>query len=181
MENPQRYVITGGPGFGKTSIIEELKQAGFICFNEISRGIIREQLAVNGDLLPWKNIEGFSRIVLEKRIIQYNEAQRYRVSFFDRGIPDVIAYLIKENIELPSAYIKHLEEKSYSPIIFITPPWADIFKNDNERMEDFDQACEAHYFIEKTYSDLGYQIIEVPKLSVKERVAFILQQIANRA
>lgn len=179
MNNPKRFVITGGPGFGKTSIVSELEERGFICFHEISRSIIKEQLDKGGDIVPWKNLEAFSRIVLEKRIAQYEDAQRYRVSFFDRGIPDAIAYLIKENHELPSSYVKLLEEKSYSEIAFLTPPWPEIFRNDNERIENFEQACEAHFHIEKTYKELGYKVIEIPKLSVKERVEFIIAQISG--
>ena len=52
----QRIVITGGPGFGKTSIIDELESRNFPCQHEVSRTIIKEQLEIGGDILPWKNL-----------------------------------------------------------------------------------------------------------------------------
>ena len=175
----KRIVITGGPGFGKTSIINELEKRGYACNHEISRSIIKAQLEKGGDILPWKNLEAFSRIIIEKRIEQFDCSESFEIAFFDRGIPDVIAYMIKANLELPSSYIKSLEEYNYSENIFITPPWNDIFLNDAERFENFEEACEAHFHIEKTYKDLGYKLVELPKISVKERVDFILSHFNN--
>ncbi|WP_279157967.1 AAA family ATPase, partial [Parabacteroides goldsteinii] len=37
------YVITGGPGTGKTSLIEELKIVGYQTVKEVARDIIKEQ------------------------------------------------------------------------------------------------------------------------------------------
>ena len=37
--NPIKVVIAGGPGTGKTSIINHLKERGFLCFDEISRQV----------------------------------------------------------------------------------------------------------------------------------------------
>ena len=39
----QRFIITGGPATGKSSIIEYFQQIGHPCFEEVSRGIIQEQ------------------------------------------------------------------------------------------------------------------------------------------
>ena len=51
----QKYIITGAPGTGKTSIINELKKRGFNCIDEISRDIIAEQNINNQKSLTWKN------------------------------------------------------------------------------------------------------------------------------
>ena len=39
----QRFVITGGPATGKSSIIEYFQKIGYPCFEEVSRAIIQEQ------------------------------------------------------------------------------------------------------------------------------------------
>jgi hypothetical protein len=44
MNDIRKYVVTGGPGFGKTSIINELERRGYNSVHEISRSIIKEQL-----------------------------------------------------------------------------------------------------------------------------------------
>lgn len=172
-----KYIITGGPGFGKTSIINQLENLGYHSVHEISRSIIREQIDKGGDILPWKNLETFSRIVFERRIKQFEEAPNRKTCFFDRGIPDVVAYMVLDELELPSKYTSALEEYSYNTYVFLTPPWQEIFINDGERKENYEQAVKAHNQIEKTYRQLGYNTIEIPKVNVEERAAFILQYV----
>ena len=48
-ENEQRFfVITGGPGSGKSALIEELQRSGYVTSVEAGRGIIRDQAAIGG-------------------------------------------------------------------------------------------------------------------------------------
>ncbi|NIY98449.1 AAA family ATPase, partial [Salipiger sp. HF18] len=49
----QFFVVTGGPGVGKTSLITELARRGFHTNPESGRAIIREEMARGGDALPW--------------------------------------------------------------------------------------------------------------------------------
>lgn len=178
IEINNKVVITGGPGFGKSSIISELENRGHLSQHEISRNIIKEQLETGGDILPWKNLNTFSRLVFEKRIQQFIDSANDKFVFFDRGIPDVIAYMIKDDLELPEKYIHALSEYNYFNKVFITPPWENIFVNDAERKEDFTVACEIHKVILETYSKLGYELIEIPKDSIEKRVDFIIEQIS---
>ena len=177
MSESKKYIITGGPGFGKTSIIKELEKRGYISVHEVSRSIIKEQLEIGGDILPWENLSTFSRLVFEKRVHQYEETAQDSFSFFDRGVPDVVAYMVRDELELPEKYLHALSELNYNPIVFLTPPWEEIFINDNERKEDFEQACDIHNYINDTYSKLGYSIVEIPKLDITSRVDFILGHI----
>lgn len=48
-------VFTGGPGAGKTSVIEQLKTQGFICSPETGRHVIQRQVANYGSALPWND------------------------------------------------------------------------------------------------------------------------------
>lgn len=173
----QKVVISGGPGFGKTSIINELEASNYNCMHEISRSIIKEQLDIGGNILPWKNLTTFSRILFERRVKQFNEAPDNDWVFFDRAIPDIVAYMSKDELEIPSAYMLKLEECNYHPLVFIVPPWREIFKKDAERMEDYKTACEISEIITDTYVKLGYEVIILPKVSVKERTSFILNKL----
>lgn len=47
------FVVTGGPGAGKTSLITELTRRRFHTIPESDRAIIREEIASGGDALPW--------------------------------------------------------------------------------------------------------------------------------
>ena len=47
------YVITGGPGAGKTTVLRELEQQGLGCALEVARQMIQEQVRDGGTALPW--------------------------------------------------------------------------------------------------------------------------------
>lgn len=46
------FIITGGPGAGKTTLIDALSAAGFPTSREAGRRIIQEQLDSGGSALP---------------------------------------------------------------------------------------------------------------------------------
>ena len=74
MQKSNFYVLTGGPGSGKTSVLQELERRGYICIPEVARPIIKEQISINGNALPWKNREKYSELMLQHSVrdfIQY--------------------------------------------------------------------------------------------------------------
>ncbi|WP_372746326.1 AAA family ATPase [Lutibacter sp.] len=174
----KKIVLTGGPSTGKTTIIEELMARDFMCMTEISREVTLnarkkgiEQLFLTKPLL-------FSELLLEGRINQFIEAEKINsdIIFFDRGIPDVHAYMNYISIDYPKTYVQKSNLYKYD-YIFLMPPWEDIYITDNERYENFEQALAIHNHLERTYKKLNYNVIEVPFGTVSERADFILQNI----
>jgi len=174
----QKIVITGGPGTGKTTIINELERIGYACMHEISRKVTTmarkngiEQLFLKEPLL-------FSKLLLEGRISQYQEALKINAEyvFFDRGIPDVHAYMNYMGINYPKIYIDESKKKTYNTI-FLMPPWEAIYITDSERYESFEQALAIHNHLKNTYELLNYKTIEVPVGNVTQRVDFILKSL----
>ena len=173
-----KIVITGGPGTGKSTVISNLCENGFECMPEVSREITlnarengTEQLFLTKPLL-------FSELLLEGRINQYLEAEKKNENFvfFDRGIPDVHAYMNYISIKYPKSYIFKSNLYRYD-YIFLMPPWEEIYITDNERYENFEQALAIHNHLERTYKELNYPIIEVPIGTVAFRTNFILDHI----
>ncbi len=174
----QKIVITGGPGTGKTMVINELLKRGYICKTEISREVTLkarkdgvEQLFLTQPLL-------FSELLFEGRIAQYFEASNsnYSLVFFDRGIPDVHSYMNYLKTEYPNIYIKKSRELRYSKV-FLMPPWEEIYTSDNERYESYEESLAIYSHIKKAYLALDYTIIEIPHGTIKERTDFILNNI----
>jgi len=172
----KRIVITGGPGTGKTLIINSLKKKGFHCFDEISREIILQQNTKKGDATPWNNILEFSKMLLHKRKEQFKNVKE-NLSFYDRGIPDIIAYLNYKNINNMDFEINNLTKKLRYDKVFFTPFWGDIYIKDNERIEDFEEAKNIGKSIHNTYINLNYHPIIVPKSSVFERTNFVINNL----
>ncbi len=171
-------VIAGGPGTGKTSIINHLKQLGFLCYDEISRQVTLqarkdgiEQLFLTEPLL-------FSEKLLEGRIQQFKDALNTseNVVFLDRGIPDVLAYMDYIGDTYPERFIKASRDHTYD-YIFVLAPWQEIFTSDSERYENFEQAIDIHEHLLETYMRFGYQLIDVPFGPIEDRTDFILEEL----
>jgi len=177
MIEKQIYVITGGPGFGKTLLIEELKQLGYVCSGEFARDLIKSQQESGGDILPWKNAKLFQQNILQKRIAFFDSVPHGSIAFADRGIPDQLSFARYRGFRTPEVLIECAEKYRYSTQVFVTPPWPDIFTNDTIRTETFEEAVRIHEFIVKTYVDLNYQIFELPLLPVKQRINYLLQNL----
>ena len=47
------YILSGGPGSGKTALINALAKQGLPCMPEAGRAIIQDQMAIGGSALPW--------------------------------------------------------------------------------------------------------------------------------
>lgn len=166
-----RYIITGGPGSGKSSLLNALSTKGYQCFEEISRVVIREQHQIGGDKVPWKNLAEFAAICFERMSNQLSECKPNDFCFFDRGLPDIIAYVRRGGLNVPPEYFDKC--KDYNKSIFLAPPWKEIFINDTERPESYEDALEISSFLRNTYKELGFTIIELPKVSIKDRLLFI--------
>jgi predicted ATPase len=70
------FVLTGGPGSGKTTLIEALRQAGFATSIEAGRGIIRDQSAIDGSALPWRDRALFAELMLSWEMRSYQIARK---------------------------------------------------------------------------------------------------------
>lgn len=168
-------VVTGGPGMGKTSIINSLKKRGFETVAECGRDIIQQQIKSGGDKLPWMDRAAFADEMFKQSLADYEKWMNSREPvFFDRGIPDVIGYLKLCQLPVPDLILRAAEVCRYSTKVFITPPWEEIFTQDEERKQSFQEAIETYDVMVEVYSSLGYEIIVIPKTTVSDRSDFIL-------
>ena len=175
--NKEIVVIIGGPGTGKTTIIEGLLAKGFCCYPEISREVTLEAKKQGIEQLFLENPLLFSELLLEGRKKQFYNAQNepHDIVFLDRGIPDVLAYMHYIGDSYPAFFDLACREHIYTKI-FLLPPWEEIYESDNERYENFEQATIIYNHLTETYQKYGYHLIEVPKGTEEERISFILNQ-----
>lgn len=175
------YIFTGGPGSGKTSVIEALKARGYACVAEVGRQIIQEQIAIGGDALHTADAVKFRDLMLSRSIYTYNRVrERDAPVFFDRGIPELVAYGDLIGVETPAYFRKAADLFRYNKRVFIMPPWPEIYAQDDERKQDYAEAVATYRAMAETYPQLGYELVEVPKLSVSGRVDFVLASIGSK-
>lgn len=173
------FILTGGPGSGKTTLIEELNRRGFFSVDEVARKIIQDEMALGGDALPGNNIGLRIEKMIVRSIETYQEALKLRNEpiIFDRGVLDYVGYAYRTNTPIPEELHQKALSLVYNKKVFLAPPWNEIYCNDKERKWSFEEALEVYQDLVKIYSDFGYEIIELPKASVESRADFVISHI----
>jgi predicted ATPase len=182
-ENAKRFfVVTGGPGSGKSTLLDALFQAGCSRSIEAGRAIIQDQVAIGGGALPWSDPSAFAELMLSWEMRSYHIAETQTGPvFFDRGVIDVLGYLRLVGRSTPAHMQRAAETFRYNRHVFIAPPWQEIFATDWERKQDFEEAVRTYDALRATYTAYNYELIEIPRVTIPERVRFLLTQVRTFA
>jgi predicted ATPase len=169
------YVITGGPGSGKTTTIELLRGKGYRTTIEHARHFIDTQMQGGKTVEEIRrNQLEFQKGVLEMQLEQEASLPRDEVVFLDRALPDALAYYRFCNLPPDDRLLAALEEVQYKKI-FILECLPLI--NDYARREDTKEQNRIHELITEVYSALGGPLTYVPVLPPGARVSFILDNL----
>jgi predicted ATPase len=174
------FVLTGGPGSGKSTLIEALAKAGYPGSVEAGRAIIQDQLAIDGPALPWRDPSAFAELMLCWEMRSYHMAKdQAGLVFFDRGVLDVVGYLRLLGLPVPAHMDAAARIFRYNRRVFIAPPWQAIFRGDRERKQSFEEAVRTYEAMVATYRDYDYELIELPCRAIEERVRFMLEHASS--
>jgi predicted ATPase len=176
--NPNLFVVSGGPGAGKTTVLQELASRGYRFAPEIARQIIQEELQSGGTDLPWGDREAYTLRMLKRSVESYqSHTPAPRPTFSDRGIPDTLCYARLIGLANQESILDACLQYRYASVVFLAPPWKEIYETDNERKQDFAEAERTFEQMVQVYRECGYTILELPKTKPTTRADFILEQI----
>ena len=175
--NINKFVITGAPSSGKTTIISILNKIGFTVVPEVARDIILDRMHEG------KNIDecsiDFQLAILEGQIKREESINIQRSPiFFDRGIPDVLSYIknLKGSQDLITR--ENLLNR-YDKVFFLEGLQIEddgIRETDPKKIQSLNEA------LQDSYETLGYDLIHVPNFSNYDKsssTALRLQLIFN--
>jgi predicted ATPase len=172
----RRVLISGCSGGGKSTLLAELAARGFSVVEEPGRRIIRRELETNGNALPWIDMAAFARRAIEMAMEDHAVASsRPGWTFFDRGLVDAVAALRHATGEPLQEDL--IAANRYHERVFLAPPWPEIYGTDPERRHGFDDAVAEYDRLATLLPVIGYEIVMLPNVSVRDRVDFVLKHL----
>ena len=172
------YIITGGPGGGKTSLLENLATHGYNSIPETARQIMKGRLAKG--LAPRPDPGTFAQQIFDQDWKNFvSNSDLSSLLFFDRSFMDSACMLLdSDSKSYDNIRNTHLTNR-YNNKVFITPPWKQIYRTDDERDQSFEQSIEVYQRLAKWYKEHDYDVIVLPKDTIENRTKFILNMVSQ--
>lgn len=178
----RRYILTGAPGSGKTSILGALRDRGYPVVSEAATDVIAVGQSSGNDQ-PWADPQFIEDIFALQRLRLSEPAPaRARVQFHDRSpvctlaLVRYLGYRVPAGLEAEVGKLAGVYQRQVffvRPIGFVEPTAARrISYQDSLRFERFHEA---------EYERLGFELIDVPPGQVEERAALIETHVRQAA
>lgn len=185
LDNPlgqQRYILTGGPGAGKTSIINLLAKHGYHVVPEAATEIIEEGLKQNIER-PWKAEDYHIKMyeLISKRQIEVQNSST-PIVFFDRGPLDGISYVLLQKRTLYQYVVDcvqaAIDNRYFKKKVFFIDSLGFVVSGP-ARDEDLLESLQKARCLEDNYQAMGYEIIHIPPGPVEERTQEIIDHVTK--
>ena len=174
-------VISGCSGGGKSTLLAELARRGHAVLEEPGRRIVEAELRGNGQALPWVDLRAFLLRAIELAHTDLAEVGAHAGSgwiFFDRGLIDALVAL--RHLEgRPVSAAASNAARHYHHRVFLTPPWPEIYVQDDARRHDLASAAQEYERLLAAYPSCGYEVTLVPKTDVVTRADFVLRTLQD--
>lgn len=166
-------VLTGCSGSGKSSLLAALGQRGFQVVPEAGRQIVRQQMAIGGDALPWQDAAAFVELAATLTMAQFDAVRPgMKPVVFDRSIVDLVSFLDHKGLPVPEHLTRALALYRYASPVLVTSPWQGIYVDDGERMKSFEEAVAEYETLAWWYRAEHYALVEVPQAGIEQRADF---------
>lgn len=173
------YLITGCSGGGKSTLLSALAREGHRVIEEPGLRIVCAERDVGGTVLPWLDMTAFARAAVAMALADLNTAAGWRGPvFFDRGLIDA-AVALEHASSVPLRETLG-PQSPYADPVFLAPPWPEIYVSDTDRPHGFDDAVAEFERLEAALARLHHKTVNLPKVSVPDRVGFVLDHLPTQ-
>lgn len=170
-------VVSGCSGGGKSSLLAAMRRRGYEVRPEPGRQVVREQMSIGGNGLPWADVAKLVELCVSRALYFYNTAPADRCVLFGRSIVDAVCSLARLGLPTPVPLREALARYRYAPTVFMTPPWQELFAQDEERRHTSADAVAEYEHLMGTYPANGYEVEVIPKAGIHERADFLEERL----
>lgn len=168
---PRHAVLTGAPGAGKTTLLDAAGAAGIRTSPEVARELLRQP---GGMALRETDPLLFAEAMLDAHLREYQRfSGEVQPVMFDRGFPDVVGFYDLTGQAIPPRLDQVCRTIRYHGPILRAAPWAEIYRQDAERIQTWEEAVESDRAIIAAWRRYGYDVIDLPLAGVEERLSVV--------
>lgn len=179
----KRYILTGAPGAGKTSILRLLQSQGHSVVDEAATAVIAREQA-QGEAEPWAQASFIDKVVGLQKDRQTRSADTTTMQFYDRSpicthaLSTYLGYPVSATL---SAEISRItREQIYQRHVFFIRNLG-FCEPTAARRISFEDSLDFERAHEDSYRMFGYQLVDIPAGPLAERAAVIIRTIARLA
>lgn len=175
----QRIVVTGGPGSGKTTLVEALGARGYATVPEAAIQVIdrlNAEMGVEGQK-AWRSANRleFQERVLSRQIEEEEAAGSAPVLILDRGRLDGVAYCRFFQAPLPPGYAERAAQGRYDRILVLDTLRDFDARASTGRTSGREDSIALGEVLESVYREAGYPVFRVPELQdAGSRLSFVV-------
>ncbi len=176
----KRFILTGTPGSGKTSVLCALENAGFPVVSEAATDVIFRERAT-GNPEPWRNPEFINQIVELQHLRQIeSDSLPDGILIFDRSPVCTHALAKYLQFDLSDVLRKELarivDDKVYEKRVFFLENLGFVTPTEARRIT-YEQSVIFEIVHRVSYEEYGFECVNIPAVSVQQRTELILESI----
>lgn len=171
----KRYILTGTPGSGKTSIINALEKKGYFVVEEAATDVIACEQKL-GNREPWKNPDFIDKIIILQKQRQLQASAD--VQFYDRSPICTYALAVYLRFETSFTLLQEIERVRglYESQVFFIENLGFCEPN-TARTISFEEALKFEKVHLDAYRKFGFECIHIKPASVAARLEVILRTL----
>jgi len=174
----KRYILTGTPGSGKTSVLHELKRQGYAVVEEAATDVIVLEHR-RGNPEPWMQADFIDKITLLQKQRQIETIMcPDELQVYDRSPMCTLALSRYLGYPPSACLLEEMErierENIYQRQVFFLEHLG-FCQPTEARKITFEESLLFEKIHAETYASLGYHLIQVPPEALAQRVDRIMQ------